>query len=336
MKALALLSGGLDSSLALKMIKDQGVDVTALHFTSPFCRCDGSKPCGFSAKEISALVNVEIKIKSADESYLEIIKNPRYGYGQNYNPCIDCRIYKFKSAKKIMEEINALSIVTGEVLGQRPKSQQRNTLFLIEKEAGLTGLIVRPLSAQLLPESIPEREKWIDRSKFLNISGRGRSNQIKLAKTLSLKGFSCPAGGCLLTDPSFCKRIKDLLESNMFNLNTINLAKKGRYFKLSNNTKLFVGRNEQDNEILKNLTKNSDIILTPSPLIPGPTGIIRSSTNIDTADIKTSAQIIARYIAPLNPKTDVHIFNNINGKITPLEIISSQLIDEQNLKLLQV
>jgi len=178
MKAIALLSGGLDSTLAAKIVLDLGIELEALNFLTVFCTCTNKgETCLASQKAVSAL-GIPLKVLNVSEAYLPVVKNPKHGYGSNMNPCIDCRIFMLKKAKAYMEEIGASFIVTGEVLGERPMSQRRDSMRLIEKEAGLDGLILRPLSAKLLPASIPEKEDWVDREKLLKIQGRSRKPQI--------------------------------------------------------------------------------------------------------------------------------------------------------------
>ncbi|MFC1479961.1 hypothetical protein ACFL5Y_00740 [Candidatus Omnitrophota bacterium] len=293
MKAIVLLSGGLDSSLSLKLIYDQGIDVVALHFGSPFCQCDGAKGCGSSARRISEFVGTRLRSVFLGEEYLEIVKNPRYGRGKRMNPCIDCRILKFVHAKKIMEEEKASFIVTGEVLGQRPMSQRRDAMNLIERESGLKGFIVRPLSAKVLLPSIPEKRGWVDRDRFLDFRGRNRTPQIALASELGIKDYPCPAGGCLLTDPAFSKRMKDLLDHTDPDMNDIELLKVGRHFRLTPEFKLIVGRNEAENGRLMVLKKPEDIIFQPVVDTPGPTGIGRGLYTEQTTHL--ASKIMARY-----------------------------------------
>jgi tRNA U34 2-thiouridine synthase MnmA/TrmU len=207
MKAIALLSGGLDSTLAAKIVLDLGIELEALNFLTVFCTCTNKgETCLASQKAVSAL-GIPLKVLNVSEAYLPVVKNPKHGYGSNMNPCIDCRIFMLKKAKAYMEEIGASFIVTGEVLGERPMSQRRDSMRLIEKEAGLDGLILRPLSAKLLPASIPEKEDWVDREKLLKIQGRSRKPQIHLADHYGIRDYPCPAGGCLLTDPVFPLRL---------------------------------------------------------------------------------------------------------------------------------
>lgn len=292
MKAVALLSGGLDSSLAIKLILQQGIDVVAVNFVTPFCLCDRKTGCKKESILISEKLNIELKIFNISDEYLEIIKKPKYGYGKNLNPCIDCRILMFKKAKEFMNNINANFIITGEVIGQRPMSQNRKAIEIIEKESGLEGLIVRPLSGKLLPKTIPEQNGWINRNNLLDISGRSRKKQFNLASEFNISGYACPAGGCLLTDPTFSLRIKDMLNSDMLTIHNINLFKNGRYFRISNSFKLAVGRNQHENQKLISMIQEGDIIIEPETI--GPTAIGRGKIENDQ-DIYTASEIVAYY-----------------------------------------
>lgn len=293
MKAISLLSGGLDSTLATKIIKEQGIEVIALNFKSPFCLCDGSKKngCKYMAAEMAHQIGVPLKTIFLGEEYLEIVKKPRYGYGSGLNPCIDCRILKYKKAKEFMNEMGASFIITGEVLGQRPMSQNKKAMEIIEKESELEGLIVRPLCAKELPESIPEKNKWVDREKFFKITGRSRKEQIKLTKDLKIVDYACPSGGCLLTDKIFALKMKNLIEANMFTVENIKLFKYGRFFSISNKFKLVIGRNEIENDIIKSLVGNNDILFFSKN--KGPVGVGRGIYNEN--DIFIAAQLISYY-----------------------------------------
>jgi tRNA U34 2-thiouridine synthase MnmA/TrmU len=239
MKAIALLSGGLDSTLAAKVVMQQGIELEALNFLTVFCTCTHrGESCLASQKAVDSL-GIPLRVFNVSEEYLEVVKHPRHGYGSNMNPCIDCRIFMLRRAKAYMESVGASFIVTGEVLGQRPMSQRKDSMCLIEKEAGLEGSILRPLSAKFLPASIPEKEGWVDRERLLNIQGRSRKPQIKLADHFGIQDYPCPAGGCLLTDPGFSKRMRDLiLHHPDFSLNDVHLLKVGRHFRLSPKVKL--------------------------------------------------------------------------------------------------
>jgi len=305
MKAVALVSGGLDSTLAAKLIQGLGIEAVALNFKTSFCLCDKktSQGCSYTAKTLSKNLGVPLKIININEEFFQVLKNPKHGYGSNMNPCIDCRILKFKKAKEFMLEIGAAFILTGEVLGQRPMSQHRRALSIIEKESGLEGLVLRPLSAKLLTETIPEKNGWVDRNKLLAFSGRSRKAQFDLADAFNIKDYPCPAGGCLLTNPEFAKRIKDLMRHEDLSLNNVELLKVGRHFRLSQNTKLIVGRNEKENTKILDLAKAGDYIFSP-PELAGPTALARGVLNQDWIEI--CSKIVCRY-CDLNNKPNADI-----------------------------
>jgi tRNA-specific 2-thiouridylase len=272
-RALGLLSGGLDSSLAVKLILDQGLDVEALNFVSPFCLC-GKGGCG--AAQVAKNLHVPLKTISVGEEYLKIVRKPRFGYGKNMNPCIDCRIFMLKKAKKYAKETGASFIFTGEVLGQRPMSQQLHTLGIIEEKARLKGKIVRPLSAKLLPPTEAEKKGLIRRDKFLEIEGRARKTQLRLARELSVTDYSCPSGGCLLTYREFASKLKDLFDhKKRISLKDVQLLKIGRHFRYGEN-KIIVGRKEAENNLLSRLKTSGDYCFeaqdtgSPITLLQGP------------------------------------------------------------------
>jgi tRNA-specific 2-thiouridylase len=293
MKAIALLSGGLDSTLAAKVVLDLGIELEALNFLTVFCTCTNrGETCLASQKAVSAL-GIPLNVLNVSEEYLRVVKNPKHGYGSNMNPCIDCRIFMMKKAKAYMEEIGASFIVTGEVLGERPMSQRRDSMRLIEKEAGLDGLILRPLSAKLLPASIPEKEGWVDREKLLKIQGRSRKPQIQMADHYGIRDYPCPAGGCLLTDPGFAKRMRDLIHHHSdFTLNDVHLLKMGRHFRFSPRLKLVVGRNEEENQKIQTFSEEGDILLKLFRF-PGPLSLLRGEAG--EREIEQAAAITARY-----------------------------------------
>ncbi len=259
-KAIALLSGGLDSTLAVSMMLDLGVDVEALHFMTIFCNCGGSRKqegCGSEARRMSELLGARLKVFNVTPEYIEVIKHPKHGRGSSMNPCIDCRIFMFRKAKEYMLESGADFIVTGEVLGQRPMSQHLRAMSLIERESGLEGLVVRPLCAKALPPSIPEKEGVIDRERLLDIKGRSRKPQMQLAAEKGITEYACPAGGCLLTDKSFGRRLKDLMEHDPdAGMAEMRLLKYGRHFRLPDGMKIIVGRDESENAKLEQLGKD--------------------------------------------------------------------------------
>ncbi len=293
MKAISLLSGGLDSTLATKIIKDMGIEVIALNFTSPFCQCGGKHKdgCKHKAQEMAEQLGVELKMLNTSAEFVEIIKHPKYGFGSGANPCIDCRILKFSTAKKYMEEIGASFIITGEVVGQRPMSQNRRAMDIIEKESGLDGLIVRPLCAGHMAPSIPEQKGWIDRSKLLSIEGRSREKQLDLVDEYKIENHACPAGGCLLTDKNFSMKIKDLRKSEMLNLNNARLFVYGRYFAVTEKFKMAVGRDEAENKIVQNFASPGDLLIIPST--KGPSAIGRG--DVTEENIQKALGIIAHY-----------------------------------------
>jgi tRNA U34 2-thiouridine synthase MnmA/TrmU len=290
MKAIVLISGGLDSILAAKVIQQLGIEVIPLHFRIPFCH--KSKESGKQSGLVKVNLGADLKTVNLEEEFLEVIKNPRYGFGSNMNPCIDCKILMLSRARELMPELSAQFIVTGEVLGQRPMSQHKQALIIIPKRAGLEGLVVRPLSAQLLEETIPEKEGWIKRQDLLNFSGRTRLPQFDLARSFKIKDYAQPSGGCLLTDPDFSRRLKELIEHKELTLSGIELLKVGRHFRLSPDAKLVVGRNEvEDNELLA-LAGQGDYIFMP-PETAGSTSLGRGNFTEDL--IELSCRITSRY-----------------------------------------
>jgi len=271
-KAIALLSGGLDSTLAVKVLLDQGIAVEALNFTSPFCTCTGKNAgCKSEAVRVAEEFKIPIKVMHKGVEYLEILRNPKHGYGKGMNPCIDCRIYLLQKAKEYMHEVGADFVFTGEVLGQRPMSQRRDTLRVIERESGLEGYLLRPLSAKHFNPTIPEQQGWVDREKLLAIQGRSRKDQMELAAELDVKNYPCPAGGCLLTDLCFVGKVRDVFDhSQELNLRDFRLLKVGRHFRIGPRTKVLVGRNEAENGLLESQVQSGEATLRwadgPSPL----------------------------------------------------------------------
>jgi tRNA-specific 2-thiouridylase len=246
-KALALLSGGLDSTLAAKLLLNQGIDVVAINFVTPFCSCEKG---GCEATEAAKQLGVPLKVVNVGDEYLNMVRKPKHGFGRNMNPCIDCRIFIVKQAKKYAKEIGAAFIFTGEVLDERPMSQHFKAMKIIEEEAGLKGKILRPLSARLLPETVFEKKGLVDREKLLGIRGRSRKPQIKLAEEFNIKEYPSPAGGCLLTCKEYASKLRDLFQhKKRCSVADVSLLKVGRHFRFGEN-KIIVGRNEAENRIL--------------------------------------------------------------------------------------
>ena len=309
-KALALLSGGLDSTLAVKVMLEQGIAVEALNFTSPFCTCTGRNAgCKSEAVRVAAEFNIPVKVMQKGVEYLEIVRRPRHGYGKGMNPCIDCRIFLLRKAKEYMAESGADFVITGEVLGQRPMSQRRDTLRLIERESGLEGLLLRPLSAKHFEPTIPEREQWVDRERLLSMQGRSRKEQIQLADELDVRNYPCPAGGCLLTELSFVSKVRDMFDhADSINLRDFRLLKIGRHFRTGPRTKVIIGRDEAENLGLEAAVQPGEAAIRwldgGSPL-----GVIMGSQ--DQTLLETSARILLRYtkaptgsICAVNVETD--------------------------------
>lgn len=292
-KALALLSGGLDSTLAVKLILEQQIEVEAVSFVTVFCTCTSKGSSCLVSQDAARKLGIKLKLFNVSREYLAVVKSPKHGYGSNMNPCIDCRIFMFKKAKEYMDEIGALFLVSGEVLGERPMSQRREAMKLIERDAELEGLILRPLSALLLEPTIAEQRGWVDRSRLLGIAGRSRKPQIRLAEELGVKDYPCPAGGCLLTDPGFARKIKDLFTAGDANLNDIQLLKLGRHFRLSPELSVIVGRDEQENDKLESLIQEDDILFYVED-IPGPLTIARLRRDFGGRSAEALAKVDAR------------------------------------------
>jgi len=292
-KAFSLFSGGLDSLLASRLIMDQGIEVIGLHFITPFFGYYQKGREAYFEDRWRRLYGVQARIIDIGEEYLDIVRNPRYGFGKNLNPCIDCKIFLFTRAKKIMEEENADFLVTGEVLGQRPMSQRRDTLRIVERDSGTDGILLRPLSAKNLKPTRPELEGIVDRERLLNLSGRSRKPQINLAKEMGWREYPTPAGGCLLTDPLVANRIrKYFARCSQALLNEILLLQVGRHFELSPGLHLVVGRRDEENKRLQGLCQPKDFLFRVKG-IPGPLGLLRGEA--DQKIIGLAAAIVSRY-----------------------------------------
>ncbi|HEY6005308.1 MAG TPA: asparagine synthase-related protein [Anaeromyxobacter sp.] len=308
-KAIAMISGGLDSTLALALMARQGVSVKAINFYTGFCitetqRRKGGRPDGTVPRNeaLRAASDLEVEIEYVDLSdsgYLDMLVHPKYGYGANANPCVDCRIFMMSRAREIMLAEGADFVFTGEVLGQRPKSQRRDTLRIIERESGLDGRLLRPLSAKLLPPTVPEREGLVDREKLLDISGRSRLRQMALAEELGLTDWPQPAGGCCyLTDESFARKFFDVLdareaagEERKILKEDVVLLSTGRHFRLSPRAKLVVGRSEVENAILEHHVEGRARLEARG--VNGPVALVEGEPTWEERVL--ASRIVARY-----------------------------------------
>ena len=289
-KAISLLSGGLDSILATELIRRQGIEVIAFNVKTPFCipKKDGSS----EATEAAEQLKVPLKVLSVDKDYVQMLRHPKYGYGKNMNPCIDCKIFMLKKAKKYAKEIGADFLFTGEVLGERPKSQHAPALKVIEEEAGLKGKLLRPLSARLLRETEVEKKGLVDRTKLQSIQGRSRKPQFQLAKEYGITRYPSPAGGCLLTCEEYSKKLSDLFDhKKRISMADIALLRVGRHFRVGKN-KIVVGRNEGRKQGFSSQKTGSEYYFE-LPDIVGPITILQGPKTKKA--IKTAAQLTAFY-----------------------------------------
>ncbi len=329
-KCLGLLSGGLDSNIAVKLMVKLGYDVTVLNFMSPFCNCTKKQAssCKSAAHRIATEMDLPIKTLFMGEEYINMLRAPKHGYGQGLNPCIDCRIMMFRQTKQVMEEMGAKFIFTGEVLSQRPMSQMRDRLNIIERESGLKGLIVRPLSAALLDPTIPEKEGWIDRAEMLDISGRSRRKQMEIGKEFGLEEEDfCSSGGCLLTDKGFAHKMRDLLShTETATVAEARMLRVGRHFRVSDDTKVIVGRNHEENEKLRRMAQEGDTVVWVKDY-KGPCVVIRGAGG-DTA-ATTAGMIAARYSdAPAGQEVEVEVGAAGNTAVIRVCAISDEQLDK--------
>lgn len=265
--ALSLFSGGLDSIISVKIISDQGIPVQGVTFETPFFSAA-------RAQATAAQINLPLIIVNFTEEHLEMLKKPRYGYGKYMNPCIDCHTLMIKKTGALMDEMGAEFVFTGEVLGQRPMSQGKQSLYVVAKNSGYLDRVLRPLSARLLPETKPEREGKVNRELLLAISGRSRKVQMELATHYGITDYPPPAGGCLLTDPMFTKRLRDLFQYRKdAPIRDIELLKYGRHFRVNPDIKIIVGRNNTDNKAIESFQTQEDAVLRMQHL-PGPTVLL--------------------------------------------------------------
>ncbi|MDD5067638.1 MAG: tRNA 4-thiouridine(8) synthase ThiI [bacterium] len=285
-KALALLSGGLDSILAVKIIQEQNISVEAVSFQSPFFR-------NKQIDDVALKLGIRLHKIDMTREILAIIQNPVYGFGKNLNPCIDCHLSMIKRSGEFLKEIHADFLITGEVLGERPKSQNTNALNLIAKRSGFGDILVRPLSAKKLKITRAEEEGFVDREKLLDLAGRSREPQLALAKKYGIDYFPQPAGGCLLTDPCFCDRLRHSLRLKKMNALDIGLLQVGRHFLTGKGVKIIVGRDDAENRKIRDLLKD-EYYLFELKDAPGPVTVL-CTDEPDEESIIPAASLTARY-----------------------------------------
>ncbi len=323
MKALALLSGGLDSILAAKVVQEAGVEVEGIHFLIPFIQSpDNGKGTGAAAGAARQL-NIKLHYVQCGEDYLQIIEKPYHGYGKRMNPCLDCRIYTFRMAARKMKEIGASFLVTGEVFDQRPNSQRRDAMDITVRDAGLKGLILRPLSAKHLQPTIPELEGWIDRSKLLDIKGRGRTQQIELAAKYGITDYPAPTGGCLLTYEEYSHKVRDLIQyGGGLTIPDIDLLRIGRHLRLSPEAKIIIGKDQHENELLQKSAPKNSVIMELADY-SGPITLYLGPPNPDLLNV--TAAITAGFTrAPLESDCRVNLTENGQTKILTVKPISRE------------
>ncbi|MFH1216282.1 MAG: thiamine biosynthesis protein [Pseudomonadota bacterium] len=298
--ALALFSGGLDSILACRVVAEQGVRVIAVKFVTPFFDYDLLEDEEEYRRKVKEKYDIDVIVRDITASYLELLHNPPHGFGKHFNPCIDCKIMMISDAKKLLEMYGATFIITGEVIGQRPMSQRRDTLRVIERDSDTDSLLLRPLCAKSQKPTAVELAGIIDREKLPEFSGRGRAGQIELAARLGITDYPNAAGGCKLTDPNLAKRIRGLYgETSEINSQDIRFLLVGRQFRMPNGGWLAMGRDEKENNAVLKLKQPEDIVLRLHDR-PGPIGLLRHSRHLD--DIRTSAALLARYAKKINGK----------------------------------
>ena len=340
--ALALFSGGLDSILAVKLVQSLGVRVIAVKFVTPFFDYELLDDPEKYTQEIMEEYGIEVILHDLSLNYLDLLRNPAHGFGKNFNPCIDCKILMFTRAKEMMSELGASFLVSGEVIGQRPMSQRRDTLRVIERDSDNDGLLLRPLSAKLLNPTKAETEGWIDREKLLSFSGRGRSPQIRMAKEYGIEDYPAPAGGCILADPILSTRIEKIYKDDFvvgveaLTVGDIRLFLVGRQFVLPGDHWLVLGRNEKENLKIEQLSSREDTLLRMADR-PGPTALLRSSKrqhstqNISELTLSQAAGLVVRYgkkVQGSDPGAEVRVFQNGDERALTAQALADKYFGE--------
>lgn len=312
--AIALFSGGLDSALAILMMLQQEIEVTALTFLTHFgCDIKDRSSCSADPYPVAEKFKFNVRLVHLGEQFIKIVQKPKYGYGRNMNPCVDCRILMLKEAKEYMRLVGADFIITGEVLGQRPKSQHRNMMRAVERDSGLKGFLLRPLCAKLLDPTIPEINGLVNRELLADFNGRSRKPQMALAEKYGLEDYPSPAAGCLLTDVSYSNRLRDLMQhTDQIDFNDLNLLRVGRHFRLDEHTKVIVGRRENENDKIMQYAKPGYILLEALG-IGSPIGVYISSDGDNR--LQEAAALTARYCDNKNDgEVEVSVINAGDGR----------------------
>jgi len=302
-RCLALFSGGLDSMLTVLLMHQLGYEVIPVFFKTPFF---GSA----NAEKAARHIGFELLVIDITKEHIEMLKNPRYGFGKNMNPCIDCHGLMLKKAAELIPEYKIDFIISGEVLGQRPMSQRADALNAVAKLSGIKDLLVRPLCQKLLPDTKPIREGWVNKEEMLDISGRGRYRQMELAERYKITYYQNPGGGCLLTDMGYSRRLKDLMDNDMFEEKFIRFLEVGRHFRLNSSLKLIVGRNNNDNNKLSTLATTETVLQTAD--FPGPLAVINSKANPQENEIHWAASLLLRYNNKIIETAKVRYGENFN------------------------
>jgi tRNA-specific 2-thiouridylase len=344
-KAVGLLSGGLDSTLAIRVMQEQGVAVTALHFYTGFSYVERSRLAGRDpardshTERAAAALGIDLEMIDVSKDYLPLVFDPRYGYGSGMNPCVDCRIFLLRQAKAWMEAQGYHFVFTGEVVGQRPKSQMRPSLHTVERESGLRGYLLRPLSAKLLKPTIPEQQGWVDREKLYGISGRGRKEQIALARQFGITDYAQPSGGCCyLIDRTYSRRLRDFLAYEgvgRLDRTQVQLLAVGRHLRLPSESKAkaIVGRHERENAFLE--TQGAMGILLTTVDHPGPTTLLPSRAT--RQEIETAAQVTASYSdGRFEPVVRVAVRTGGSGPEGVVEILQVEPMPRNKVKSMMV
>jgi len=335
-KAIALVSGGLDSMLAVKVVQEQGIEVEGVNFYTGFCveghthairKKDAKKEKRNNALWVAETLGIKLHIEDISEEYKDIVINPKHGYGQNLNPCLDCKVFMVNQAQLMLNRARDLAddggfdfIITGEVIGQRPKSQRKETMPLIARESGATDRLLRPLCAKNLPPTLPELEGWVNRDELHDFSGRNRKPQMELAAKYGLDEYAQPAGGCcFLTDKSYSDKLSDLWQARgerRYELDDIMLLKVGRHLRPKENFKMIISREEGENRFLEGYRKAFTHLVCTSH--PGPLTLIDGDPSED--DLKLAARISTRFSKAREATEATVEIHYKGGVVKPLNI----------------